>query len=154
MGIPNFDTDGLLPSGRHQCTLAEASNRFAFNDVRVRLWRNLGSALSRMEEAGLSGVLYLDGSFVTDKSVPGDIEVAFDVRAESDRQQGLALLFYHNNHDLLKSELMVDWYPVLPGNNDFVRFFEYVGDKTAIQKNISPKKLKGILKVTSWQQSR
>jgi hypothetical protein len=150
MSIPNFNDDGLLPSGRHQCTLDEAKDMFAHNDARSIIWDNFCAVLLEMAAAGLEGTLFLDGSYVTDKAIPGDIEVAFDVRNESDQKQGLALLFFHTQHNRLKSTIKVDWYPVLPGNNDFVSFFEYIGDKTAAQKKLHAKELKGILKVTSW----
>lgn len=150
MSIPNFNGDGLLPSGRHQCTLAEAQDRFAHNDARNIIWTNLQVALTDMVAFGLSGHLYLDGSYVTDKPIPGDIEVTLDVSAEPPVKQGLAILFYVKHHDRLKNTIKVDWYPTLPGNSDFVSFFEYVGEKTAIQKNVDPKDKKGILRVNSW----
>lgn len=150
MSIPDFNDDGLLPSGRHQCTLDEAKDRFAHNDARTVIWGNFVVTLTEMVAAGLSGTLFLDGSYVTDKSIPGDMEVTLDVRAESDEKQGLALLFFHMHHERLKSTIKVDWYPTLPANNDFVSFFEYIGDKTAAQKKLQAKDLKGILKVTSW----
>lgn len=123
---------------------------FAFNPTREKIWANLGAVLAEMQVAQLSGVLFLDGSYVTDKEHPGDIEVTLDVRSEPLHVQGLAVMFYLQHHQRIKADLGVDWYPTLPAENDFVVFFQYLGDKTAALKKLKPKDLKGILKVTTW----
>jgi hypothetical protein len=149
--IPDFNDDGILPSGRYNCTLADAEDRFANNDARKIIWKNFQAVLVEMKAEGLTGNLYLDGSYVTDKSIPNDIEVVLDVTSETKEQQALAILFYTYHHSRLRSILKVDWYPSLPNQNDFVSFFEYIGEKTAAQKKLNAKDLKGILKVSSWQ---
>lgn len=106
--------------------------------------------LDEMRAANLSGDLYIDGSFVTDKEVPGDIEVTLDVRSETMEKQGLAVLFFYSNHGRLKDQNSVDWYPTLPSQNDFISFFQYLGYKTAAIKKLNPKDPKGILKIPSW----
>lgn len=149
MAIPDFNADGLLPSGIYDCSLSEAKDRFAFNDTREAIWENLLLALEEMRIAGLSGIVHLDGSYVTDKPIPGDVDLILDVRNETIQQQGLAVMFFYSKHNDLKAN-NVDWWPTLPAQNDFVSFFQYVGEKTAAAKHLQPKDLKGILKVTSW----
>lgn len=149
MAIPHFNADGLLPPGVHECTLAEAKDRFAFNDTREAIWENLLVALQEMRTATLTGIVHLDGSYVTDKAIPEDVDLILDVRNEPLPQQGLAILFFHMKHNLLKQN-NVDWWPTLPAQNDFVTFFQYLGEKTAAAKQLQPKDLKGILRVTSW----
>ena len=149
MWIPDFNENGLLPPGVHECTFPEAKDRFAFNDTRLAIWDNLTIAIEKMQAFALTGTLHLDGSYVTDKAIPGDVDLILDVRNEAQNQQGLAVLFFINNHERLKLD-NVDWWPTLPAQNDFVSFFQYVGQKTAASKQLQPTDLKGILKVTSW----
>ena len=149
MPIPQLTNHGLLPDGIHDCTYAEAFTRFAINPAREIIWQNLMTTVEEMHTERLSGDLHLDGSFVTDKPVPEDIDVILDVRNEPAVQQGLALRYFHLNHVNLKAR-NVDWWPSLPAENNFVSFFQYVGSKTATVKGLAPKDRKGILRITQW----
>lgn len=152
--LPNFTEHGLLPEGIHECSLEDAHNRFCYNDHRKRIWDGLGVTLKLMQQDGLAGgCLLIDGSFVTDKHIPSDVEVLFDVTSITDEQLLYrAYRFFFDHHNQLKTNYMVDWYANLPGApNDFSLFFQYVGEKTAQIKGISPKDLKGLLKVESWE---
>ena len=73
-GIPPFRDDGYLPEGIHRCTWAEATRRFGMQSrrrqrliVRLRRWINLGRAVGAAR-------LLVDGSFVTAKLEPDDID--------------------------------------------------------------------------------
>jgi hypothetical protein len=70
--IPELTEEGLLPPGRHDATIGEIRRRFGTgNQTRTRLMRGLQAVLRMAGTAGAS-LLYLDGSFVTDKKEPGD----------------------------------------------------------------------------------
>ncbi len=150
MPIPELNQYGLLPPGEHECTLDEAHERFGQTAARHKLWENLDAVLCEMRAANLSGTVYINGSFVTDKPAPADVEITLDVRKEDIEKQGLAYMFYHRNHARLKHERCIDWYPTLPASNDFISFFQYIGRKTALAKGLSQRATKGILKVTVW----
>jgi hypothetical protein len=73
-GIPPFRPDGYLPEGIHQCSEAEATFRFGAGTrwrrrltLRLRRWIELGHA------AGARRLL-VDGSYVTEKAEPGDVD--------------------------------------------------------------------------------
>lgn len=146
MIIPRFNEKGLLPEGIHPCTLEEAQERFAHSEHRAILWSNLIQVIGIMREEKLSGILLIDGSFVTDKMVPGDIEVVLDVRAESPEQIGKAVKFFAYRHSKLKIDFGIDWYPNLPGENDFSAFFQYARTTERIPEGTK----KGILRIASW----
>lgn len=70
--IPDLNREGLLPSGSHEATLREIRRRFGTgNPTRARLMKGLEAVLRLARKIGAS-LLYLDGSFVTAKSQPGD----------------------------------------------------------------------------------
>jgi hypothetical protein len=76
--IPQFTADGLLPEGAHPATLEEMIERFGGNERRRQLLTGLGEALRLLRAAGCCRV-YINGSFVTAKERPNDIDVCWDV---------------------------------------------------------------------------
>lgn len=91
MPIPQLDSNGLLPPGVHDCTLDEIGNtfgRFARSDRRIHLTRRLKEYLADVSAAGIGKWLYVDGSYVTDKDEPGDIDLLLilkdDVRLDQE----------------------------------------------------------------------
>lgn len=70
--IPPLTDAGHLPVGIHDCTLEEIRRRFGrTTDTRRRLMKGLEAIVKRARRAGAKH-FYLDGSFVTQKSEPGD----------------------------------------------------------------------------------
>jgi hypothetical protein len=76
--IPSFTTRGNLPPGVHWATWEEFAERFGVSDHRRRLLEGLRSALVLLKAAGCRTV-YVNGSFVTAKDVPGDFDACWDV---------------------------------------------------------------------------
>ncbi|WP_408638090.1 DUF6932 family protein [Nonomuraea corallina] len=77
--LPSFTEEGVLPPGRYQCSPGDVKHRFveAFSYASNRTaiygeWRSHRAAMKQ-----LAPVLYqwIDGSFVTSKLSPGDIDV-------------------------------------------------------------------------------
>ena len=149
--IPSLNAIGLLPPGVHTCNLAQFAQAFAFNMRREQLLDSLHRCLERMHQAGLEGTVYLDGSYATDKELPGDLEITLDVRHKSRALQDRALVFHAREHSAL-DKTGIDWWPTLGDNagRDFTLFFQYAGEKTAAIKRCNPKDLKGILRLTRW----
>ncbi|WP_304131383.1 hypothetical protein [Ignavibacterium album] len=78
MPIPEFDSDGFLPIGIHECTPEEISNRFGrfqITDKRPKLNEGLIRYISELREANVGKYLIVNGSFVTKKDIPSDIDV-------------------------------------------------------------------------------
>jgi hypothetical protein len=74
--IPDFQ-GGALPPGVHQASWWEVEERLGWNARRQSLLVGLRSLLEELARAGCSRV-WLDGSFVTDKSNPGDFDLVWD----------------------------------------------------------------------------
>jgi hypothetical protein len=74
MPIPAFRDDGYLPEGLHEASEAEVIARFGestprreYLTGRLRRWLELARAVGARR-------VVIDGSFVTDKAEPGDID--------------------------------------------------------------------------------
>jgi hypothetical protein len=67
----------VLPPGVHHATLEEIEQRFATNEKRRKLFDGFRKAVDALRKAGCT-VIFLDGSFVTDKPEPGDFDACWD----------------------------------------------------------------------------
>jgi hypothetical protein len=85
--IPPFNDNGCLPEGIHDCTMDEAAERFgAFqsNDRRPQLWARFTEFMREANACDLMEAVLVDGSFVTAKSDPHDIDLVLVVSANHD----------------------------------------------------------------------
>ena len=88
--------------------------------------------------------IFVDGSFVTDKDEPEDVDIVLDLKEASDEQKFRGLMFMkekqspfyrtYNVHFLVNVDT--------PGFPDLSAFFQYIGIKS-----LDPRHLKGILRV-------
>lgn len=74
--IPDFTESGYLPEGIHLATFEEFEARFNFSQRRKRLIKGLKLAITHLKEIACQ-TLYIDGSFVTTKLMPGDYDAAW-----------------------------------------------------------------------------
>lgn len=90
----------LLPEGMHICDMAEVEQKmvkpFATSTTRRPIFEGLSRYLNDCQIHGISGRIWLDGSFVTGKNNPGDVDVVSLVSADLLRRldatnQGFAL---------------------------------------------------------------
>ena len=91
--------------------------------------------------------IYCNGSFVTDKDIPQDVDVVLDLREAPNGRKWQGLEFMWREQNRIRSQYQVDFWVNLPGVNDFSLFFQYVGIKTAKFKGLHPNHHKGILRV-------
>lgn len=136
--IPNFRDDGYLPEGLHPVTEAEATLRFGSGTpgrrrliLRLRRWL----ALSRLTRARR---FLVDGSFVTAKEEPNDIDAVVlladdfkqQISDESDAALELeAMLLARRPEEIFAAEDMRDW-------NDWVEFFSRTREADGRRKGL------------------
>jgi hypothetical protein len=78
MAIPLLTAAGFLPPGSHDATLAEVEaifGRFQETERRITLFRKLSEYIAELRSLGHAREVLLDGSFVTAKASPGDIDL-------------------------------------------------------------------------------
>ena len=78
MTLPDLGTDGVLPPGIHVATWDEITAAFGRTVHRAELLAGLLDVLRDLKRAGCH-TAYLDGSFVTDKGVPGDYDLCWEM---------------------------------------------------------------------------
>jgi len=71
--IPSPNALGELPPGIHTATLDEVEAIFARTPRRRALFNGLLHAVQNLQAAGVRRV-FIDGSFVTTKAAPNDVE--------------------------------------------------------------------------------
>ena len=74
--IPDFDDEGKLPPGKHACTLEDVEKRFVYNTTRKTIFEGLNKLIEVLKSVSC-GTIYIDGSFVTSKPRPGDVDVCW-----------------------------------------------------------------------------
>lgn len=150
MSVPTLNSKGILPPGIHDCSLSEIEAAFAWNAHRQQLLQNFQRCLASEIRPRFLDPLVFDGSYVTDKDLPDDIDAVLDLSAADVGHAYQGLAFMVQNQARLKSSYSVDFWVNLPGigRNDFCAFFQYVGVKTAKFKGMDPKDPKGVLRLT------
>lgn len=76
--IPKFLRNGNLPQGVYKTTWKQFCKRFGHTEHRQSLIKSLASALKDLSAAGCKKV-YINGSFVTAKEVPGDYDLCWSI---------------------------------------------------------------------------
>jgi hypothetical protein len=148
MPVPDFTPQGLLPAGVHQWSMAEAAAALCTSDHRTNIWTGLEGFVVWAKALAGPTVLYVDGSYVTDKAVPNDVDVVVDISGCDAQGQAQWARAWGSSHQHVKTTYHVDFYPVVLGQgNDFVAFFQYVRAEEALRRGIGLDVRKGILRV-------
>lgn len=137
--IPDFDCVGNLPEGTHEANWDEIEERYGHNVHRREQLDGLKDALSQLKEVGCK-VVYLDGSFVTEKEFPNDYDCLWDMRGAN--LDNLDIIFHPDNRNAQKFELKGEFIPShsieADSNTPFLDFF---------QTDIETQRKKGIIKI-------
>jgi hypothetical protein len=148
MAIPDFTEFGLLPEGIHSCTLNEAAGFLCTNDHRSTIWQGLEQFLAWIADLPLPTALFVDGSFVTDKALPADVDVIVDITDCAEPDYHLWADRWSEGLLYAKENFGVDFYPFAAGHgNDFVALFQYVRVDDALKRGVPVTTRKGILRV-------
>ena len=75
--IPEFETEGRLPAGIQKASWEDFAVRYGNNAWRRLLLEGLREAIINLKQAGCRTV-YIDGSFVTNKEIPGDFDACWE----------------------------------------------------------------------------
>ncbi len=96
-GIPPFNPHGLLPPGIFDCSFAQLQGRFGKfqeSDRRPRLAQRLAEFVAAVQKSRLFDSLLIDGSFVTAKPAPNDIDLVAVLRPGHDFERDLPMSEY------------------------------------------------------------
>lgn len=145
--IPAHDSLGRLPPGVHVATWDEIAASFGTSPWRQRLLQGLRDALMSLKNAGCV-IAYIDGSFVTTKSAPGDFDACWDERGVDPYLLDPVLLDFSNRRAAQKARFGGELFPASvaadPNNTSFLNFFQ-VDKATGDPKGIIA------IDLTRWQ---
>ena len=97
MPIPALNKEGFLPAGVFDCSLKDIREHFGSfrgSDHRARLFARLEELFRVMKQSGLFETLIVDGSFVTDKLMPNDIDLIAILRPRHNFERDLPMSEY------------------------------------------------------------
>lgn len=143
-----FDKYGLLPVGIHECTMEEVKSLLAWNDRR----RQLTSQLQEFIEIELSmrfsmiPPLVLDGSYVTNKDKPGNINLILELQELPHAHKMKACDLCQRCPDIfLRYE--IDMNPSLAPGNGLIDSFSKLKTSDALSMNLFHDHRKGLLRL-------
>lgn len=129
--IPQFDSQGFLPQGLHDTSIQEIRSALGFTPQRSRLIDGLDRFVHVWNESGFVDYAVIDGSFVTSKPEPGDIDmllIPIDGAFLSVNFMDLSLS-YADDRDFTKAEFGCEAFVVYGGGGDnlreWIRFFSH-----------------------------
>jgi hypothetical protein len=146
MAIPTLNGDGILPEGVHVCGLDEIKSRFGsfqISDRRPQLFAKLEELISELRKSSLIVALVVNGSFVTSKAAPNDVDVLIVLGAGHDWQADLTPSDYALlSHSRLRRRFGFD---VLVAEEHSELYWKYV--RFYSQSRELPHATKGVLRI-------
>ncbi len=149
MPIPAFDRFGLLPGGIHECTIKEVEVDLAWNDERRRLTALLQEFIAVELTPRFTTVppVVLDGSYVSQKASPNNINLVLELSDLPDTDQWEGQMLFQRTADLFRL-YQIEMLPGLNGlKQDFVDLLQTLRPQTAFEKGLHHGHRKGVLRL-------
>lgn len=148
MAIPALTSAGLLPAGVHAATLQEIRDVFGRDTPRrVELFAKLTTFVELARSFQLFASCIVDGSFVTDKAAPGDIDVVLVIPRRRIKQ----LLVHPRFTQISDGRRIQRTYEVhlfiQPPPSGMADFFQSLRPDEALRRNVRIDQRRGILEV-------
>ena len=148
MPIPPLNADGLLPFGIHDATqdeIRECFGVFQQSDRRPRLFAKLAELIDAMRAGELFESLLIDGSFVTAKFAPNDIDLIGVLKPGHDFERDLPMFQYAViSRALLRRRFGFDVLVAKPESATYTRyvdFFSRVREAPELRKGLVRQRL-------------
>lgn len=144
--IPAFDQNGCLPQGIYDCTVADAGERFGAFQItgrRSHLWNKFIEFMREVEACRLVETVLVNGSFVTAKAEPNDIDLVLVVSSQHDFSaefppSAYNVLSKRRVHRRFGFDLLV----ARAGSEEYRRYVDFFQ-----QVRLEPGRKKGILRI-------
>jgi hypothetical protein len=144
--LPSFNEHGLHPVGIHDCTFEEAHSRFGTfqaSDRRSQLWAKFRDFFHEAQATRLVDAVLLNGSFVTAKPNPNDIDLILVIAATHDFTRDLSAAEYNVlSAQRVKHRHRLDVLVARENSNQYRRYLRLFE-----QVRLEPDRTKGILRI-------
>ena len=148
--IPDFD-DGCLPDGVHDCTFDEVAarfGRFQGTDRRVRLTDRLAAYLDDARRSGIVVAVLIDGSYVTAKDDPDDIDLVVVRRADVDTTNLRPFEYNAISKRMIRSTYKFDVVVAADGSEEVARAVAFFSQVNPLKARVyTSRTSKGLLRV-------
>jgi uncharacterized protein DUF6932 len=143
MSLPQLNENGYLPSGIHDASLDDLSERFGYSSRRQELLANLVRYLAELRQWPLAQAVLVDGSFVTDTAEPNDIDLVLVLRDDYDLRRSVSPFEYNlRSRRCVQRTFGLDLFVVRPNSVDYDRFVDFFS-----QVRNQPGRPKGLVRV-------
>ena len=135
--LPDTDPEtGYLPPGIHQAPWGVMMARFGVPEHRAYLTGGLLAALQNLAGAGCRAIL-LNGSFVTDKTLPQDYDAAWETEGVNPNLLDPVLLDFSHSRSAMKAKYLGELFPAGMMAAPGVRYREFfTQDRNGLPKGI------------------
>ena len=144
--------DGVLPVGTHTCTIEEVADffgRFSGSDRRSHLTEKLIQYVAAARNSGIATAVIVDGSYITKKPEPNDIDLILLVRADFDLSAEMRPTEYNvQSKRAVRRRYGFDVLPAVEGSESYE---EYLGLFSQIRpddpEQATTRAAKGLLRI-------
>ncbi len=149
--IPELQ-DGVLPEGLHLCTLEEvkaAFGQFRRSDRRPQLTERLTLYIQDARNSSVVSAIVIDGSYVTTKEEPGDIDLIVALQPGLDPTAEMRPMEYNiQSKPMVRKLYGFDVLPAVDGSETYQRFLDFFSRvKLSDPDQHTSQELKGVLRI-------
>ena len=151
MPIPALTTHGLLPPGIHAASTSELQATFGLsNPRRIELQGKLDDFIVHIRGFAAFTSLFVDGSFTTDKELPGDVDAILTMPRDAlstvlAAPGGLTLFDGPAIKHRFEVHLFIKPEPPVPL---MVDFFQSLKPEEALLRKVAPDTKRGIVRIS------
>lgn len=143
MPIPGFTQQGVLPNDIYDCSFEEMESvfgRFQSTDCRIHLTKKLKDYIDELKKSGFGIELIIDGSYVTKKDNPEDIDLILVLAEDFNYSSGIKPFEYNlTSNKALKRIYGFDVFTEKKGTDRYnrrIEFFQKVRENPDINKGL------------------
>lgn len=124
-----FHDNGNLAEGVYPMTIEEFEKQFGYNSHRKKLIEGLKLGIDDLKKCGCS-IIFIDGSFVSTKEIPGDFDACWDVTGvdlKKIKEKFEVLLDFSNERKKQKDKYLGEFFPAQAGAklNPYTIYFHF-----------------------------
>ncbi|KUJ49772.1 DUF6932 family protein [Chryseobacterium sp. JAH] len=135
----SFQPNGNLSEGVYIMSLENFEKQFGVNNYRKMLINGLKLGMSHLKDCGCKRI-FIDGSFVTTKELPGDFDACWDADGvDLDKLESIygTLLDFSDERKKQKELYSGEFFPAqAPASEDLIYFYFFQQDKDENPKGI------------------
>jgi hypothetical protein len=122
-----YNAKGNLIPGIYILSMEEFEEVFGYNEYRKLLIKGIKKGIEHLKNCGCT-TIYVDGSFVTRKEIPGDFDICWEhegMDIEKLQNEYKTLVTFDNERELQKKEYQGEFFPARINASPFDIYFNF-----------------------------